>query len=208
MVALTGIESVYRRCWRELNVLSLCVSVLAVTSILRQGRYGPLWWLTGHGKSITGPCWRNANEHCAGYGRLQRGRTSHLELASNNGGSRITHRTSRAAIANGTGTTRLRQCSLPHSAVSLRSSRDASLATSTSRVILCLLNHNLSSAGFTTVPPRRDFSRPMEQQNFTARPPMQQRSFTAPRQMEQRSFTPQPHNGGLGHGGEGRGHGR
>jgi hypothetical protein len=62
--------------------------------------------------------------------------------------------------------------------------------------------------GFTTAQPRRDFSRQMEQQNFTARPPMQQRNFTAPRQMEQRSVTPQPHNeGGFGRGGEGRGHG-
>jgi hypothetical protein len=63
--------------------------------------------------------------------------------------------------------------------------------------------------GFTTAQPRRDFSRQMEQQNFTARPPMQQRNFTAPRQMEERSFTPQPRNaGGFGRGGESRGRGR
>jgi hypothetical protein len=63
--------------------------------------------------------------------------------------------------------------------------------------------------GITTAQPPRGFSRPMEQQNFTARPPMQQRSFTAPRQMEQRSPAPQPRNeGGFGRGGDGRGRGR
>ena len=59
---------------------------------------------------------------------------------------------------------------------------------------------------FAPAQPRSQFNRPMEQQNFTARPPMQQRNFTAPRQMEQRSVTPQPRNeGGIGRGGEGRG---
>ncbi|HKE24260.1 MAG TPA: DUF3300 domain-containing protein, partial [Bryobacteraceae bacterium] len=63
--------------------------------------------------------------------------------------------------------------------------------------------------GFTTAQPRRDFSRQMEQQNFTARPPMQQRNFAAPRQIEQRSSTSQPRNeGGFGRGGQGRDRGR
>jgi hypothetical protein len=60
--------------------------------------------------------------------------------------------------------------------------------------------------GFTTPQPRRDPGRQM-QPNRTA--PPQNQSFTAPRQMEQRSFAPQPHNeGGSGHGGQSRGHGR
>ena len=75
-----------------------------------------------------------------------RGRTRRLSGAPNSSGSRTTGRTSRAAIANGTGTTRLRQCSLPHSALSLRSSHDASSAPGTSSVILRLLNNNRSSA--------------------------------------------------------------
>ena len=61
--------------------------------------------------------------------------------------------------------------------------------------------------GFAPPEFRRDLGRQMPQ-NFAAPPAMPQRSFTAPR-MEQRSFTPQPHNeGGFGHGGQGRGHGR
>ena len=61
----------------------------------------------------------------------------------------------------------------------------------------------------TPAQPWRDFGRPMERQNFAARPQMQPQNFTAPRQMEQRSITPQPHNqGGFARGGEGRGRGR
>ena len=60
--------------------------------------------------------------------------------------------------------------------------------------------------GVAAPPAGRDLSRQIPQ-NFTASPTAQQRSV--PRQMEQRSFTPQPHNeGGFGHGGEGRSHGR
>jgi hypothetical protein len=63
--------------------------------------------------------------------------------------------------------------------------------------------------GLTPREPRRDFTRQMEQRNFTAKSPVQQRNITAPRQMEQRNFTPQPRNqGNSGRGAEGRGRGR
>jgi len=62
--------------------------------------------------------------------------------------------------------------------------------------------------GFTAAQPWRDFGRPIQQPNVTARPQMPQRNFTAPRQMEQRNFTPQPRNeGSFGRGSEGRGRG-
>lgn len=61
----------------------------------------------------------------------------------------------------------------------------------------------------TPAQPWRDFGRPMERQNVTARPQMQQRNFAAPGQMEQRSVTPQPRSqGGFARGAEGRGRGR
>jgi len=47
MVALTGIECPTRQCWRGPAVLSLVVSVLAVTPMLRQGRHRVLWCLPG-----------------------------------------------------------------------------------------------------------------------------------------------------------------
>jgi hypothetical protein len=69
-----------------------------------------------------------------------------LEVASTSGGSRITGRTSGAAIANGTETTRLRQCRLPHGGALLRSNPGAIWGAQTSSAIMWLLNNNRGRA--------------------------------------------------------------